>query len=71
MCIDSTNEFSKHIAATSISEWGDETSNLQHLNVWQEEAVGKALEKPFQLIQGPPGTCNNNCIRHCMLMIID
>ncbi len=26
------------------------------LNEWQNEAMDKALQKPFQLIQGPPGT---------------
>ena len=55
--LDSTNKYyeeSQQISK-SISELSDKSSTL-----WQQEAVVKALKKPFQLIQGPPGTCNNN-----------
>ena len=52
--LDSTNKYyeeSQQISKSCISELSDEA---------QKEAVAKALKKPFQLIQGPPGTCNNN-----------
>ena len=40
----------------SISE-RDPTCRLEPLNKYQNNAVKDALEKPFSLIQGPPGTC--------------
>jgi len=41
--------------AHSISLWSSRETTLK-LNRWQEEAMTKALNPPFQLIQGPTGT---------------
>ena len=42
--------------ATSISEWSIKHSKeTVSINVGQNDAIKLALEKPFQLIQGPPG----------------
>ena len=44
--------------AESISEWSSDSSGVhdpKFLNKWQKKAMEMALDKPFQLIQGPPG----------------
>ena len=42
--------------ARCISLWShSKPDNKITLNQWQEEAMDKAIAKPFQLIQGPPG----------------
>ncbi len=43
----------------SISMWSSAKGKLTKLNNWQEAAMSKAIQKPFQLIQGPPGIYNN------------
>ena len=53
-------EYAEHIVesdelAKSISKWSSPVVGSISLNEWQEEAMDKALRKPFQLIQGPPG----------------
>lgn len=43
--------------ATSISLWPHSKDTSIMLNEEQEAAMRKALQKPLQLIHGPPGMC--------------
>ena len=63
----------------SISEWSSDSSGVhdpKFLNKWQKKAMEMALDKPFQLIQGPPGkhysingVCNTSSSLHFILKV--
>ena len=48
----------------SLSGWTYSPNSSRDLNQWQEKAMYKALCKPFQLIQGPPGISSVLCYVH-------